>query len=197
MPNKKAKPKKGLWGLIPVGIIVTLYLARPYLEANHTPAIACAICDNQQDIHPPTSSHDYGAIVSLTIENTGSSATTIVDHNLSLWQVPETMQLPDTLPETPDPNNKIEAPIGSHSSKILQKGVNEAIIYVLRHPQPRGSTIGPRVQDKTYLFGHVTYKLYSILPVTTEFCFQYIPAVKGLPESWAMCPNHVHIKSFR
>jgi hypothetical protein len=150
MPNKRAKPKnrlekvKALWGLIPVGVFLTLYFTRPYLETNHAPVITCAICDNPQDIHPPTSSHDYGALVSLTIDNTGSSATTIVEQNLSWRQMLETEPLPAAgLSETPDANDKIEIPIGPHSSKIFQMGFNEVIIYSLRHPMPMGSTLGP------------------------------------------------------
>jgi|SRR5262249_29605845 len=200
MPGKKTKPKswteiwKSLIALVPVGICITLYLARPYLETSHNPIISCVICDNQQDIRPPTSSHDYGATVELTIENTGSSATRIVEHNLSWWSAPETLSLPFTgLPESRDTNDDLEVPIGAHSSKILKMGLNEATIYILRHPMPMGSTIGPVVKFKAYVYGHVAYKLYGLLPTTTEFCFQYVPPTKGLPESWMVCPNDVHV----
>lgn|SRR5215813_12174944 len=145
MPGKKTKPKswteiwKSLIALVPVGICITLYLARPYLETSHNPIISCVICDNQQDIRPPTSSHDYGATVELTIENTGSSATRIVEHNLSWWSAPETLSLPFTgLPESRDTNDDLEVPIGAHSSKILKMGLNEATIYILRHPHADG-----------------------------------------------------------
>jgi hypothetical protein len=195
MPDKGRKNLlekwKSLFGIVPLGLAVTLYLARPYLETNHNPTIVCAICDNQQDIHPPTSSHDNGAFVSLTIENTGSSATTIVEHNLSWWQTLETEPLPsDGLSEAHDNIDSIEVPIGAHSPKIFQIGLNEVLIYTLRHPMPIGSTLGPLGKEKAFLYGHMTYKLYGF-PVTTEFCFQYIPAYKGLPERWTVCSVHI------
>lgn len=184
---------KLLWGIIPLGIFVTLYLARPYLETNHAPVIACAICDKQEDIHPPTMPNEIGATVSLTIDNTGSSATTIVEHNLSWFQVPESLPSSDDLPERPDVNDKTEVPIGAHSSKTFRFGLNEALIFELRHPLPVGSSMGPRVQDKAYVFGHVRYRVFGF-PATTEFCFQYVPAYKGLPESWVVCSTDVHIR---
>jgi hypothetical protein len=177
-----------------VTAIYGLYLAAPNLEINHSPVIACAICDNQQDIHPPTSSHDYGATVTLTIDNTGASATTIIEHNLSWIQIPDTMPLPNMVSEEADANDKLEIAIGSRSSKNLQKAFNEALIYELRHPLPIGSTIGARVQDKAYLFGYVKYRMFFVFSARTDFCFKYIPAYKGLPESWEMCSNEVQIK---
>jgi len=193
MPKSWVDKLKGLWGFVPVAIVVTLYLARPYLETNHSPVIACAICDNQQDIHPPIGSHDDGATVTLAIDNTGPSATTIVEHNLSWWQILETDPTPNVLSEQPDANDKIEIPIGSHSSKYLRKSINEVIIFSLRNPVPEGSSIGSLVRDRAYLYGHVKYKMF-FFPTTTEFCFQYVPANKGLLESWVVCPNNVHIK---
>src|SRR6266568_5564821 len=199
MASRKGNAKSKLedlrvWvGIIPLGIFVALYLNRPFLETNHAPVIDCRICDNQQDIHPPTSPNDKGATVSLTIENTGSSATTITEHNLSWYEAFETEPLTEGLLETPDANDNIEVPIGAHSSKILRMGLNEVIIYSLRHPLPMGSSIGPRVQEKAFVYGHVKYKDFGI-PVTTEFCFQYLPGYKGLAETWVVCPKDVRVR---
>src|SRR5579859_2578904 len=198
MAGRKGNAKSRLenlrvWvGIIPLGIFVALYLNRPFLETNHAPVIDCRICDNQQDIKAPTDSSNEGATVSLTIENTGSSATTITEHNLSWTQVPETMLLSDGLSETPCANDGIEVHISAHSSKILRLELNEFSINVLRHPLPMGSTIGPRIQDKAYVFVHVKYTDFGI-PTMTEYCFQYVPTHKGLSETWAACPKDVHI----
>jgi len=176
------------------GLGLGLYsTSQPYLEVNHIPAIDCPTCGTPELRLPPTAPSNSGATISVTVDNSGAAPTTITDHNESFQIGEPTGPLNNTLIEQPDPADKTEVPVGAHSFRILRMPVAALAIDLLRNPVPVGSSWGPRRQDKAFVFGHVRYRRYW-WPTTMEYCFQYVPTEKGLPESWTICPSEIHVR---
>jgi hypothetical protein len=167
-----------------IGAGVLLYTQGPEVEAVNV-QITCAICDNPEQIHPPTSPRDNGASIDVKIQNSGSMGTIVLDHNTTLYL--RSGPLPRDFQESPDLNDNISVGLGSDSVATLSFPTNEAIIYGMRHGLRVGSSIGPIEFTPAYLLGHVTYRNGFYFPVTKKFCFQYGPPYKGLPEKWGVC----------
>src|SRR5882762_6586081 len=190
----KRKEPKWQWSVGIVAVLVAavigvggfIYVQRPEVETVNV-GISCAICDDPGQIHPPTSPQDNGATVNVKIQNSGSSGTTIVDHNVTLYEQPDPISKDFPFQEAVDRNDNISLPLGSHSVATLSAPMNEAIIYFMRHGRRPGSTISPLVFYPAYLYGHVTYVGAFNIRQRLNFCFQYRPPQKGLPEGWGVC----------
>lgn len=169
-----------------IGVGGLVYVQRPEVETVNV-GISCAICDDPGQIHPPTSSHDYGATINVKIQNSGSSGTTILDHNVTLYQQTDPISKDFDFQEAVDPNDNTSFPLGSHSVAVLSEPFNEAIIYSIRHGVRPGSSISPIVFYPAYLYGHITYLGAFNIQKQLRFCFQYRPPQKGLPEGWGVC----------
>jgi hypothetical protein len=169
-----------------IGAGFLLYTQGPYVEIASV-EITCAICDNPEQIHPPTSSHDNGATIGLKIRNSGSMGTTIVNHNITLYLQPGPLSEDFDFQERVVNNDNISFGLGSHSEAALSYPTNEVIIYSMRHGSPIGSTGGPMEFLPVYLFGHVNYRSAFHFQTRLRFCFQYWPPYKGLPEKWGVC----------
>src|SRR6266404_8566771 len=110
-----------------IGVGGFIYVQRPEVETVNV-GISCAICDDPGQIHPPTSPQDNGATVNVKIQNSGSSGTTIVDHNVTLYEQPDPISKDFPFQEAVDRNDNISLPLGSHSVATLSAPMNEAII---------------------------------------------------------------------
>ena len=173
---------------------VPLYIAGPDVQPRSV-SIACAICDSADQIHAPVVSNETGAAITLSIENTGSMGTTVINHNLTLRTRPEGFPFSDdAFSETADSNDNIQLYIGAHSQANLTALRNELTVFLMRHGGPMGSSIGPVVKDVAYLYGHFTYRSSFYLPRRRNFCFKYVAPYKGLPENWGICPNDILAK---
>lgn len=171
---------------VTASILLPIYFQRPEVETVNV-GISCAICDDPSQIRPPTSSHDNGATINVKIQNSGSSGTTILDHNVTLYEQPEPISKDFDFQESVDANDSISVDLGSHSNATLSIPINEVIIYTMRHGSRPGSSISPLVFFPAYVFGHVTYLGAFNIRRQLKFCFQYRPPQKGLPEGWGVC----------
>ena len=169
-----------------IGVCGLVYIQRPEVETVNV-GISCAICDDPSQIRPPTSSHDFGATINVKIQNSGSSGTTILDHNVTLYEQPDPITKDFDFQENADPNDNISFALGSHSVATLSTPKNEVIVYSMRHGRRVGSSISPIQFYPAYLFGHVTYLGAFNIHTQLKFCFQYRPPQKGLPEGWGVC----------
>jgi hypothetical protein len=201
MPSAQAtpEPKKEFFGplkwVLPifVAVFIPLYIYGPEVHPR-TVFVTCAICDNANEIHPPTSpaGMNTGATITLVVENTGSMGTTLLEHNLTFRSDPEFYQSGKLyFAEDADDNGSTEATIGAHSMAVLTLNRNEGVVYTMRHGLPVNSPNGPIVRPTTYLYGHLRYRRSVGIPTTTNFCFRYVPPNKGLPESWVLCPTDI------
>jgi hypothetical protein len=195
LTDKEATSKKRWFDKIkylPFGAIIggciALYVARPELEPQNVFITCSSICDDPMQIRPPENAQDNGATISVVIENTGKMGTVILHHNLTTRGLDPQFSPKDVdFSEAAGPNDGIAVPLGAQTPLTLKKSINEVIIHDVRHGSHQGSTIGPIVSDKLYLYGHVKYRGAFYLPTTTTFCFEYAPPKKGLPEGWGVC----------
>jgi hypothetical protein len=168
-------------------IFIGLYINRPEIEVK-TVYIECAVCDSANDLHSSTSPEDTAATLNVVVEDTANVGTTLVHHNLtSICLDPTTQLTKDLLAERTDANDQIPVSIGAHQPVTLRYPISELFIFVSRHGSPQGSSLGPIVRNKLYVFGNAKYRAF-LIPQRTDFCFEYFPPVRGLKESWAVCP---------
>jgi hypothetical protein len=191
---KKSEPKWykdprwiiGIVVAVTASILLPIYFQRPELEIVGV-HISCAICDDPNQIHPPASAHDDGATIDVRIKNTGSSGTTIINHNVTFYEDIDAIQKGFDFQESVDANDHISFGLGTQSEATLSHPVNEAIIYGMRHGLRRGSSIAPLEFLPILIFGHVTYRGPFNIPTQLKYCFRYRPPQKGLPEGWGAC----------
>lgn len=196
-------PKSPTSWVVPIIVLVlgslftVLVIQRPQLQAQAV-RIICTVCDAPPA--PPKDSFDYGAKLKVFFENTGNLGTTVISHNLSTAGAdPSDTLKPEWFKEDLGVDDESHVDIGAHQVVSLDHVLNELFIYLARHGGPTGSSIGPLVHRRLFLFGHLTYRLAFWIPATTYFCFQYTPPTKGLDEGWVVCPADVNalVKSQR
>jgi len=169
-------------GILSVAVM-SLYLARPSVEAMNV-VMVCPLCDQGGPFTPPPTVEiaNQGATMSVTLQNTGSLPTELIDHNLSTREFTQPSPKPGEFIESPDASDHIPMQLGSHSSATISISRGEVVALALRHydllkiPPPN-----------SYLYGHATYKVFFLFHSRTDFCFHYIPPTKGLPEKWSVC----------
>lgn len=159
-------------------ILVALYVARPKI----TPVgvfIECASCEDLSKIHPSEDSSDNVPTINIKVQNTGRTEATILEINTTLHSTLD----PDERPGIERPIHGYKTPftLESHSEAVLSHSVNEMILYDMRDPTPA------RQYERTFIYGHVTYRGPFWFPETTDFCFQYRRPLQGSPETWAVC----------
>ena len=176
--NKWVKTTGGVVAVL-IAASVALYVARPEVSIVGV-FIECAICDDPTQIHPPRSSHDDAATINVRVQNTGQTGTTILSNNTTMYSTDDTSFNSSSLSEVPNPRDNIPFNLGSHADIVLSHAVNEAFIYFKRHPDPNEN-------EKTFMYGHITYLGPFWIPVTAAFCLEYRPPVRGLQEHWDVC----------